>query len=105
LPNTSKVEDRSVYDAEFEATRTRVDTFARTHPGFDRMGPDIERLLKVGFGLEQAFRLATILRLAREIEDKIKERGGGHAVRVRQSTKMGAHAGGNKSIGWRRQGR
>jgi hypothetical protein len=47
---------------QFTHTRSAVDQFADSHPGFDELGDLIETELKFGFDLETAYRRAQLLR-------------------------------------------
>ncbi len=46
---------------QFVQTRSAIDVFADTHPRFDELGTVIERELKLGFPLEEAYRRAELL--------------------------------------------
>lgn len=50
------------YGIQFGQTRSAVDQFADTHPGFDELGDLIEQELHFGFGLEEAYQRAARLR-------------------------------------------
>lgn len=54
-------QQRMQYENQFRQTRSGVDRFAETHPRLDELGPVIERELKLGFGLEQAYQRACML--------------------------------------------
>jgi hypothetical protein len=54
-------QQRMQYQQQFAATRSGVDRFAETHPRLDELGPVIERELKLGFSLEQAYQRACLL--------------------------------------------
>ena len=43
------------YQQTFTRTRSAVDQYADTHPRFDELGPAIEREIKLGFNLDQAY--------------------------------------------------
>jgi hypothetical protein len=48
----------------FTQTRSAVDVFAESHPRFDELGDLIERELRLGFPLDQAYQRAELLRPA-----------------------------------------
>jgi hypothetical protein len=52
------------YRQEFARTRRGVDRFAESHPRLDELGDLIERELKLGFNLKEAYRRAELLRPA-----------------------------------------
>jgi hypothetical protein len=49
------------YDGQFRQTRSAVDQFADTHPGFDELGGAIEQELQHGYSLEEAYQRAALL--------------------------------------------
>ena len=49
---------------QFVQTRSAVDVFAEAHPRFDELGDLIERELRLGFPLDQAYQRAELLRPA-----------------------------------------
>jgi len=52
------------YAQRFTQTRSAVDQFAEAHPRFDELGDLIERELRLGFPLDQAYQRAELLRPA-----------------------------------------
>jgi len=52
------------YAQHFTRTRSAVDQFAEAHPRFDELGDLIERELRLGFPLDQAYQRAELLRPA-----------------------------------------
>jgi len=52
------------YAQRFTQTRSAVDVFAEAHPRFDELGDLIERELRLGFPLDQAYQRAELLRPA-----------------------------------------
>jgi len=49
------------YERRFGQTRSALDRYADAHPRFDELGPLIEREIKLGFNLDQAYRRAELL--------------------------------------------
>jgi len=50
------------YERQFHQTRSALDRYADAHPRFDELGDLIEREVKLGFNLDQAYRRAELLR-------------------------------------------
>jgi len=55
---------RMQYERQFTHTRSQLDRYADAHPRFDELGDLIEREIKLGFTLDQAYRRAELLRPA-----------------------------------------
>ena len=54
---------------EFKLVRKRIDEFAKTHPGFDKLAEEIIFWLKKKLDLDEAYKVASVL-------DKLKVRVG-----------------------------
>jgi len=52
---------RMQYERKFGQTRSALDRYADTHPRFDELGALIEREIKLGFPLDEAYRRANLL--------------------------------------------
>ena len=87
------------YQQQFTQTRSALDRYAEAHPRFDELGDLIEREIKLGFSLDEAYSRAALLRPASAATQAAQTRTPTAQTRTTGKSISGAPAGPSNGAG------